>query len=298
MSRRGYQLMLLSALFFALMALCVGLAHRAQPTLSTAMTSFVRAVVNLLILLIFSWRHPLRLLGDRRAALWVRGIFGAMALLAYFASLQRIGLGEAAFLNQTSAAWVALLAPWYLREKTGRWNLVAVAGSLLGMFLLSVPRAGPGGDAFGRLLGAWSGLSAAVAYISVSRAGASNSAQVIVFYFSLVATAVSTGILLTGPVEWPQSPLVWLTLVGVGVCATLGQLFMTMSYRIGPAAPLAVVANSGPVLTSLLGWLVLQQAPDGQGLVGMLLILLSGVALPWLRLMTAERRAVAPPVDG
>lgn len=285
--------MLAASALFALMATLVSAVHRLQPELSSSLVSLVRAAVNLILLVLWALPAPARLLGDRRLSLWARGVFGGLTLLCYFAALSRVGLGEAAFLNQTSAAWVALLSPLLLRERVSGWALLAIAGALTGVFLLSYPRAGlpaltalsvssGAAEASGRALGALSGLLAALAYVSVRRAGASNPPQVIVFYFTLLATAVSAVAVALEPLVWPAGPLVWLVLVGIGVCATFAQVLMTQAYRIGPATAVSAVAYAGPLISAVLGSLLLEQRPDRAGWLGMGLILLCGVALPYL----------------
>lgn len=283
MSRLGFIYMLISGLAFALMSLLVGVVHQLQPSLSVAMTSLVRALVNLALLLAFHWRAPLSLFGDRRPALWLRGLSGSGALITYFAALSRVGIGEASFLNQTSTVWVAVLAPWVLQEETSRRTWLAIGGAMIGMLLLSLPRDGMADDTLGRFLGVFSGFLASIAYLSIRRAGASNGPSVIVFYFTLVSAVICLLMLSFEQVVWPEGWRVWSVLVGVGIMATLGQIYMTRAYKIGPASAVAAMAYASPLLTAILGVTFLGQLPDLAGWVGMLLILLCGVALPALQ---------------
>lgn len=283
MSRRGLAFMLISGLNFALMALMVAVAHRLQPELSTVLISLIRALVNLILLIVFAWPTPGKLWGDGRAALWARGVFGSVALLSYFAALARISVGEAAFLNQSSAFWVAVLAPLVFHEKSNRWNYVALLGAIVGMGLLSYPRSDVAVDVTGRLLGAGSGVLAAIAYLSVRQAGETNPPSTIVFYFSIVSTAITACMLPFEHGVAPASPLIWLVLVSIGVFATLGQLYMTRAYAIGPTVTVAVTAYASPLFSSLLGVLFLKQRPDAMGWLGMGLILACGIALPAIK---------------
>lgn len=277
--------MLGSSVLFAVMATCVGAAHRRDPALSTWVASAARSGVNLLALLVLARGDLAQLLGDRRPALWARGITGAASLLAYFGALAALGVGEAAFLNQTSAVWVALLGPLVLREHTGRLVWVAVLGSLGGVALLAAPREG-GADLVGRALGLASGLAAALAYLSVRRASATNTAITVVFYFTAMATVVSVAVALALRTPWPRDPVELALLVGAGLSATLAQLGMTRAYAISRAAPVAAAGAASPLFTTLLGALFLGQIPDRRAQIGMALLLLTGVLLPWL----AERR--------
>lgn len=264
---------------FSWMSLCIGAAHRVEPGLSTMVASAVRAVVNLAVLVVIAKGSLRALFGDGRPALWVRGITGAVALLTFFGSLSTLDVGEASFLNQTSAVWVAILAPVLLGERTRAWTWVAITGSLIGMALLAHPRP-EAGDFTARLLGLASGLSASGAYLAIRRAGTTNTPLTIIFYFTLLSTIAATTWVLIAGAPLPEKPLTWVCLVGSGVAATFGQMAMTRAYQIAPAAPMAATSAASPLLTTVLGWALLQQTPDQTGMIGMVLLLICAVALP------------------
>jgi drug/metabolite transporter (DMT)-like permease len=279
--RQGVQRMLVACVFFALMALCAGEAHRLDPTLSTAMTSLVRSSVNLVALVLLARGNMGLLFGDRRAALWVRGVTGGLALVSYFAALERVGIGEAAFLNQTSAVWVAILAPLLLREPARARATLAVAGSIVGVLLLTHPRP-EGSDTVGRIIGLVSGLCAAGAYLSVRRAGATNGPITIVFYFTLVATIIAGALSIGVGAKLPHDPRVWACLVGAGLAATFAQMRMTEAYALAPAALISATGAASPLLNAVAGWVFLGEVPDLAGRAGMAVLLISAVALPLL----------------
>ncbi len=272
--------MLLSSVLFAAMAAFVGLAHQRDPALSTFMSSFFRSVVNALALVALSWRRPLALFGDARPALWARGLLGGIALLSYFGAIQFLSLGEAAFLNQTSAVWVALLAPLLLGQRTGWVVWIAILGSLGGVALLADPRPGAA-DSLGRTLGVVSGLAAAGAYVSVRKAAATNSSAVIVFWFTLVGTLASAVLCAVTGAVFPRDALTTCWLIGAGLAATIAQLLMTAAYRDGHVASVAAAGAAGPLLTTAAGWGLLGQVPDGRAFVGMGVLLVTSTVLPF-----------------
>lgn len=278
-SLRAAATMLVSCGFFTLMSLAIGEAHRAEPALSSTAASAVRSAVNLAVLLIMARGNVKFLLGDRRLALWLRGLAGATALLTYFAALGMVGVGEAAFLNNTSTFWVAALAPMLIGERARPLVWVAVLGSLVGTAALGLPREGHH-DTLGRVLGAISGLAAAFAYLSVRKASASNPPQVIVFYFIAVSTLVCIVLALVQPVTWPAAASTWAWLVLAGLTATGGQLTMTRAYQLGPVAPIAALSTATPLFTALAGVLFLDEHPDRLAVFGMGLLAAFGVGLP------------------
>ncbi|MBM4365238.1 MAG: DMT family transporter [Deltaproteobacteria bacterium] len=284
--------MLASTLCFALMSTSVALAHARAPELGTALSSFVRSIVNLGVLLALAGGRVSDLLGDRRPALWWRGLSGAVALITYFAALSRIGAGEAAFLNQTSSAWVAAIAPLALGERTSPLTWLAVLASAAGTAALGWPRVdSPTGDLAGRLLGLVSGLSAAAAYLAIRRATSSNGPAVIVFYFTLLSTVASALMMVALPAPLPTDPWAWVYLCGAGLFATGGQLLMTSAYQQGPVATMAAVSAGTPLFTTLLAALLLGQRPDPLARLGMGVLVLASVALPFLSLRQGQRSA-------
>lgn len=281
-SARGVGLMVGCSVLFAAMATFVSAAHQHDPGLSTLVTSAFRSGVNLVALIVLARGDTARLFGDRRPALWGRGVLGGLSLVTYFTALAHLGVGEAAFLNQTSAVWVALLAPLFLRERTGPLVWLAVAGSLLGVALLAAPHPGEGDLTLGRGMGLASGLCAAGAYLTVRKAGATNRPITVVFYFTLIAAIGSvTGAVALGETV-PRDPRTLALLVGAGLAATFAQLIMTEAYRIGRAGPVAAAGAAGPLFSTILGALVLGQIPDGRALAGMAVLVVSGIGLPLL----------------
>jgi len=117
-SSKGLLEMLLACLLFSLMNACVFATQLYELDLPATVISFIRVLSNLLILLLPALlRKQLRhLFGDRRPSLWLRGLFGTVALMLSFSAITRIGPGESAFLTATSGVFVALLGPWILGQ--------------------------------------------------------------------------------------------------------------------------------------------------------------------------------------
>jgi S-adenosylmethionine uptake transporter len=280
---RGLACMVIASLMFSLMNVCVYAVGLCEPGLPAAMVSFVRILVNLVILAVPALLTGkfLSLFGDLRLSLWLRGLFGTLALMMSFASIQMIGPGESAFLAASSVVFVALLGPCVLRQKNSALAWVAILGALAGLALLFEPRLGPG-DFPGRALGLGTGLFAALAYLMVAKAGASNTAQSVIFYFCLVGVLLHLGYFGAYGYVWPASPDVWVLLLAGGACASVAQYYMTRAYQIAPAALVGAASYLSPVLSLVWGVVLFSRAPAAQGWAGCGLVLLFGVMLPFL----------------
>jgi len=90
----------------------------------------------------------------------------------------------------------------------------------------------------------------------------------------------------SGPGDTPA--LAWLELIGVGAFATLAQLLMTRAYATGRALVNANLQYLGIVHAALFGMLLFGEAVGLDGVLGMVLIVVAGMA---------ATRFPAPPLE-
>ena len=276
--------MLLACLLFSLMNVCVYATKIFDADMPATMVSFVRVLSNLLILVLPALfrRKLIVLFGDRRPSLWLRGLFGTIALMLSFTAITRIGPGESAFLTASSGVFVALLGPWVLGQKNSWLVWLAILGSFAGVSLLFRPDE-HSVDVVGRTMALLSGFLSALAYLMVARAGRSNSPQSVIFYFCLVALLVHLLYFASYGYQLPQKTETWGLLLLTGVLGSGAQFCMTRAYQAAPAAMVSAVGYLAPVLSLAWGVVLLDQLPSENALQGSLLILLFGVLLPFLR---------------
>jgi S-adenosylmethionine uptake transporter len=275
--------MLGASVMFSMMNACVYAATRADPELPSTMVSFIRVLINLALLLLpaLVTGRLLPLFGDMRPSLWLRGVFGASALMLSFAAISRIGVGEAAFLHSSSGVFVALLSPLVLGQRSSPWVWLAIIGSLCGLGLLLSPH-WQTTDRLGPAMALGSGWLAALAYLMVARSGRSNTPATIVFYFCLMGIVLHVAYFSWIEARLPRGTWAWIWTAGSGVTATAAQLLMTRSYQYAPAAILSAVGYTSPVFS--LGWSVslFGQVPGPSAIAGCALVLACGMALPFL----------------
>lgn len=276
--------MVLACLFFSLMNACVYAIKAFDADMPATVISFVRVLGNLLILLIPALirSQMMRLFGDHRPSLWLRGLFGTMALMLSFTAITRIGPGESAFLTASSGVFVAMLGPWVLGQKNSWLVWLAILGSFAGVTLMFKPN-GDTVDLLGRAMALGSGFLSAMAFLMVARAGRSNSPQSVVFYFCLVAMIVHVLYFVAYGGRLPDRPEIWGLLLLTGVLGSGAQHCMTRAYQAAPAALVSAVGYLAPVLSLLWGIMLFQQLPGQNAFWGACLILVFGVVLPFLR---------------
>jgi S-adenosylmethionine uptake transporter len=282
---KGVMFQFVASLMFALMSACVYAAHLSAPDSSSLLVSFVRALVNLILIVIPAFLHSRDwhvLIGDGRKELWLRGFFGGGSLILSFAGTQAIGMAESGFLHASNAFFVAALAPFLLGQRNSPSIWITLLISAAGMYLLLEPRFDDAHH-LGRAAAFTSGFMAAVAYVMIARAGKSNSPTTIVFYFTLVATLLHVVLLPFDHSPIPNNLDFWALAIAAGAFATFAQYFMTRAYQLSPAVINAIVGYASPVFGLLLSILLFGKHPDGKALIGAVIIIGCGMALPLIR---------------
>ncbi|WP_259732330.1 MULTISPECIES: DMT family transporter [Synechococcales] len=260
--------MLLSALAFSLMGVCVKALGGRLPV---AQVVLARSVVSLLI----SWwllrRAGLSPWGQRRWLLVSRGVLGTAGLYCVFLAIAGLPLAVATVLQYLHPTFTALLAWPLLGERPGARVWLAVALGWLGVLLLTDPAAlavfQPVGTAAGvalptgPLLFALAGaMLSALAYVSVRALRRSEHPLVVVFYFPLMALPLSLPLVLLNPVA--PRPAEWGWLLGVGVFTQLGQLALTRGLMAMPAARATALSYVQVPLAALWGLLWFGESLD------------------------------------
>lgn len=279
--------MVLGALFFALMSLFVKLAGERIPSQEVV---FARGLISLVIAWLLLKHARVPPWGTRRRLLVTRGLAGFVALSCFYYSVIHLPLADATVIQYTNPVWTAWLGWWLLGERLSRGEAALSALSLLGVVLVARPSflfgEGVALDPTAVAIALAGSLCSAAAYVSVRKLGRTEHPLVIVFYFTLVTVPASVPGLLLDAV-WP-TPIEWLYLVGVGVTALLGQVFLTRGLQRERAGRATAIAYVQIVFAAALGGVFFDQWPHGLSLLGALLVLASVVVL-------ARRRQVAKP---
>jgi drug/metabolite transporter (DMT)-like permease len=288
--------MVLAAFVFASMGVCVKLG---SAYFNPAELIFWRGIIGMGMLWALSrsqgstlaTRHP-----GKHA--W-RSFIGVVSLGTWFYAISQLPLATAMTLNYMSSVWIAAffvagsLWAWHAAGKGQRPSLQAplvltVLAGFVGVVMMLRPSMGQTPQQMlGGALGLVSGVTAAFAYLQVtrlSRLGEPESRTV--FYFALgSALAGGLGVLVVGHSPWPGWPGLWL--LPIGVLAAVGQLCMTRAYGSARSAigtlVVASLQYSGIVFASLYSVLLFDDHIPALGWMGMALIVGSGILATVLR---------------
>ncbi len=291
----AYLWMLVSAFSFATMG---ALAHALRDNVDWQIVALVRAFVTLVVFGVAAVLAGVRLHFWKPRSLWVRSLPGGVSLVCTFFALAHLPVSIVITLTNIYPIWVALLSWPLLRQRPRKSVWLAVLAGIVGVALVQQPQAAAGNYAV--LVAVLGSFTIALAMIALHRLQ-DMSTQVVVFHFSLVALMFALASMFCFG-QWTVSPNVlfdgWvmLTLLGVGLAATVGQLFLTLAFAAGPPSEVAVVSLTQVLFAFGYDTLIWGYAFRAATLVGMAL-----VVAPTLWFMATARRrnhAVSPEDTG
>ena len=265
--------MLVAALGFAIMGALVKIGAQ---KFSPAELVFYRSLFGLLSIWLFILLQKLPLATPYIGKHMSRALVGFTSLVLFFYAIAHLPLATAITLNYTSPLFLALFMPFLLHEKPRKILLLALVIGFIGVSLLLKPTIDQD-SWFAGLLGLFSGIGAALAYVHVKQLGKVNEPDWrTVFYFTLVST-IGAGIWMLFDsfqnISWQDL----LTLSGLGLSATIAQLALTRAYRTGDTLVVASLAYVTILLASLFGILWWNEHLSFDAWLAIGLIILSGM---------------------
>jgi drug/metabolite transporter (DMT)-like permease len=238
-----------------------------------------RYVVNLALLaMVMGPRHgPALWRANRLGLVVLRGLCLALASISMLLALQVMPVGETVAIIYIAPFAVMLLAARFLGETVSMTGWVAAICGFLGVLLIVRP--GSGLDPMGVALCIFNAGCATAYHLLTRVLTRTETTMAMLFHTALVGAVVFSVMAmwsLGGPMPGPSDMGLMLAL---GALATVGHLMFTAAYREAPASLLAPVNYLHIVFAAILGWLVFQHIPDTLALVGMAMIMLSGMVV-------------------
>lgn len=260
---RGAALLALSALFFALMGVCI----REATTLGVGneMVVFFRNAIGVLFFLPLALTRGVAPLRTSRPWAHLKRTFcGLAAMYCYFYALAHLPLTDAMLFSYAAPVFTPLIAWWWLKEPLTRRMLLATAVGFSGVLLVAKPSGALVSTI--ALVGVLSSVMAACAFVSIREMSNTEPAFRIVFYFALFSTLVSAV-----PLLWAWQALdrhQLLLLLAAGLVASCGQLTMSQAYSCAPPGLIGPVAYLAIVFAGIIAWLRWNEVPSGASLLG------------------------------
>jgi len=230
----------------------------------------IRALIMFFITLAYLKKKGINPLGNNRKILFLRGIFGVVALSLYFYSIQNMPFASAVTIMQLSPIFTTLAAVFILKEKIKPIQLLFFLVSFIGIIFIK------GFDtriSLNLLLISLSGaLLSAFAYNMIRKLKDTDHPMVVVFYFPLVAIPFS-GFFTAFNFVLPKGND-WIILLMIGLATQLAQIFMTKSLQMENIAKVSIVRYLTIVYAIFYSYLFFEESYNIYTYVGMSLVVL------------------------
>ncbi len=229
----------------------------------------------LLVLVALGPRLGLGLVRTRRLGVQlVRGLLLAGSTLFFVFAIRQMPLAETSSITFIAPVLVTLMGAFFLKEKveTARW--LAVAGGFAGVLIIIRP--GGGVFSWASVLPLCCAACFACYQILTRKLANLESPYTSIFYSGLVGSVLMS---LTLPYVWvrPHSLYHALLFVVIGIIGGLSHLILIKAYDYAPASRLAPFSYTQLIWVTVMGYLVFGQFPDHWSLVGIAVIMASGI---------------------
>lgn len=274
---KGAALMVLACVSFTAMASLIKLVLH----IDAYKTSMFRFIVGMALLGSAALGGKIQLVFNNGRLLFLRGLFGGAGVFIAYLSIVKLGMGKGIVLVSTYPIFACIFGAVLLKEKLGLKAVLAVLTAFIGIYFLS---AGENAgttlfSSFGvyEVIAVFGGLVGGLAIVIVRKLHKTDSSYAIFFSQCLVGFW-----LVVVPANIKSCTIGFksgIILVLIGVAATVGQLFMTQSYKYLPVRTGSVIGMLEPVLNFVVGVLIFNEIFSGRSVFGTSLIVGSCVAV-------------------
>ncbi|BAK73035.1 conserved hypothetical protein [Arcobacter sp. L] len=267
--------MLLSALIGALNG---AVAKYLSQSMDAIEIVFYRNLIGVLIVLYSFKKFSVSIDTSKLHLLFLRGVFGALAMVLFFYTIATIPLGEAVVLNKTSPFFVTILAYYLMKESITLRIFFALIIGFIGIIFIMKP--------FGveisieHIFGVLGGFFAACAYATIKKIKDIYDARVIMLSFMTVGVLIPLGLFLFTPYvhfKIHTDIFIWALIVFMAIISTASQWFLTRAYSISRASIIGVVSYSNIPFAIGFGVILGDSLPDLYTFLGIVLIVIGGI---------------------
>lgn len=269
----GVILAIISSLVFSVMN---ALVKAVSLTIPTAEVVFFRSLIGIFFIYLMMRNSKVVFSTKGIPMLLIRGMLGALYLLAYFYTISKIPLADASILAHLSTVFALILSALFLKEKISKKTFYVLPLVFLGAILLVKPFHYSSYSIYA-LAGVLSAFFAAGAATSIRYLSKLHHSYEIVFYF------LATGVIVSIPLMWGNfvipSPLELFYLLCIGIVSLFGQIFLTKAFTHEKVVVVEITRYIGIVFNAMWGFLFWKEVPDVYTFIGGLFMITSCVLL-------------------
>jgi drug/metabolite transporter (DMT)-like permease len=283
---QGVLYMLISAICLSFMGAIAKILAGHLPTIEIV---FFRNVIGVFLISLTFFKLPLKQEGGKPLLLFFRALIGLIAMLSFFYNIANITLSDAVTYSRMSPIFTAIFAFWFLKEKIGKKGWLAILLGFVGMIFVMQPN----GFQFEKahIFGILNAVCAALAFTSIRELRKYYDTRIIVLSFMGIGTIIPIiSMILSsyyqndffsfmmGEFIMPKS-FDWIYIIGMGISASFGQIYMTKAYGITRAGIVGAAGYSVIIFSLIIGLILGDSLPNILGFVGILAIISGGILI-------------------
>ncbi|MFC0218127.1 DMT family transporter [Pseudochelatococcus lubricantis] len=226
-----------------------------------------------------------------------RGIMSSSSMFLNFLALSYLPLTDVVALGYTAPLIVVVLAAVVLRENVQAYRWIGTGIGFAGVIVMLAPHLGGGtllaggAASVGVMIALAGAILTAGALIQVRRLVDTETTGAIIFYMSVMTSALGFVTILGGWVVPTAEEMA--VLIAIGIVGGVGQILLTMSFRYGDASLLAPFDYTTMLWACLFGWLIFSDWPLPAVFVGAAIVIASGLFIVWRERVETQRHALA-----
>ncbi len=204
----------------------------------------------------------------------LRGITLVISTLCFWTALSQLPLVEAVTVSFICPTIVVIFSALLLGERPQRAHLIALAIGFIGVLIALRPGLAHTG------IGAIAALASAAfyaLYLVLTRKVADQADSLVLLFHANAIGALALTVIAPATARLPNIPAEWIILPLLGIFGAAGHWCMIKAYSIADATTLAPFMYAQLLVATFYGWLIYDNLPDGFTLLGMLVILASGL---------------------
>lgn len=270
--QKGALLMCASALLFSAMQIAINLAGRSVPLMEQI---FFRNIISLIISFIIIRKSGGLLFGEKKhqPLLFTRSAFGFIGLLFMFYASANANQGDVSTLFKLSPFMITLWAAIFLKEKIQKVQIPALLIAFAGAALVANPAFNS--NLFPLFMALLCALFSSVSYTLLAYFKNKVDGMTIIMHFSTFCVVVCLPFMLHD-FSLPTGREFFLLML-IGIFGGFGQIALTYSYRMAPAAEISIYNYSGIVFSIILGYIFLGEVLDLSSFIGCGLVIAAAV---------------------
>ena len=264
----GIILMLLAALFFSILQVCINLTGERIPLMEQV---FFRNIISMIISFIIIKKNHVSIFGEKKyqPLLFMRSFFGLLGLVSFFYAASRAAQADVTTLSKLSPFLITILAYVLLKEKIARIQVPALIIAFIGALFVANPVFQS--NLFPLFIAFLCAVFSSVSYTLLAYFKDKVDGMTVIMHFSTFCVLTSLPFFVMD-FTMPRR-MDFLLLLLIGVCGACGQIALTYAYRMAPAAEVSIYNYSGILFSALLGYYVLGETLPISSIIGGLLVI-------------------------